>query len=143
MARGRLCSIHTAVARLTGYFSEPRQVITLTAEAESWHLSYQGAMNVQSHVVRESGDVQAGARFGAAPWQVGVLAALLLVFEIFVGAHSVEALQAKALQITSHSICNVPTLFSSSSSSGFKQFFPVHADIFAALIMLANFGLSR
>ena len=47
------------------------------------------------------GDVQAGARFGAAPWQVGVLAALLLVFEIFVGAHSVEALQAKALQVTS------------------------------------------
>ena len=94
-----LCSIHTAVARLTAYFSEPHQVITLTAEAESWHLSYQGAMNVQSHVVR--GDVQAGARFGAAPWQVGVLAALLLVFEIFVGAHSVEALQAKALQVTS------------------------------------------
>ena len=96
-----LCSIHTAVARLTAYFSEPHQVITLTAEAESWHLSYQGAMNVQSHVVREPGDVQAGARFGAAPWQVGVLAALLLVFEIFVGAHSVEALQAKALQVTS------------------------------------------
>ena len=95
------CSIHTAVARLTAYFSGPHQVITLTAEAESWHLSYQGAMNVQSHVVRESGDVQAGARFGAAPWQVGVLAALLLVFEIFVGAHSVEALQAKALQVTS------------------------------------------
>jgi hypothetical protein len=93
------CSIHTAVARLTAYFSEPHQVITLTAEAESWHLSYQGAMNVQSHVVR--GDVQAGARFGAAPWQVGVLAALLLVFEIFVGAYSVEALQAKALQVTS------------------------------------------
>ena len=96
-----LCSIHTAVARLTAYFSGPHQVITLTAEAESWHLSYQGAMNVQSHVVREPGDVQAGARFGAAPWQVGVLAALLLVFEIFVGAHSVEALQAKALQVTS------------------------------------------
>jgi hypothetical protein len=95
------CSIHTAVARLTAYFSEPHQVITLTAEAESWHLSYQGAMNVQSHVVRDSGDVQAGARFGAAPWQVGVLAALLLVFEIFVGAYSVEALQAKALQVTS------------------------------------------
>ena len=91
----------TAVARLTAYFSGPHQVITLTAEAESWHLSYQGAMNVQSHVVREPGDVQAGARFGAAPWQVGVLAALLLVFEIFVGAHSVEALQAKALQVTS------------------------------------------
>jgi hypothetical protein len=54
-------------------------------------------MNVQSHVVREPGDVQAGARFGAA----GILAALLLVFEIFVGAHSVEALQAKALQVTS------------------------------------------
>ena len=92
---------YTAVARLTAYFPEPHQVITLTAEAESWHLSYQGAMNVQSHVVRDSGDVQAGARFGAAPWQVGVLAALLLVFEIFVGAYSVEALQAKALQVTS------------------------------------------
>eukprot|EP00435_Cladocopium_sp_Y103_P017132 s5105_g4.t1 len=56
-------------------------------------------MNVQSHVVRGSGDVQAAARFGAAPWQVGVLAALLLVFEIFVGALSMAALQAKALQV--------------------------------------------
>lgn len=57
-------------------------------------------MNVQSHVVRDSGDIQAAARFGAAPWQVGVLAALLLVFEIFVGAHPMAALQAKALQVT-------------------------------------------
>ena len=78
-----VCCLRNCVARVATYFAAPRQVITLTSEAESWHLSYQGAMNVQSHVVRDTGDIQAGARFGAAPWQVRVLAALLLVFEIF------------------------------------------------------------
>lgn len=106
------CFMITAVARLTAYFSEPHQVITLTAEAESWHLSYQGAMSVQSHVVRDSGDAQAGARFGAAPWQVGILAALLLVFEIFVGPILLKLSKqrpCRSLLI----ICNGPTLYSS------------------------------
>ena len=57
-------------------------------------------MNVQSHVVRETRDIHAGARFGAAPWQVGVLAASLLVFEIFVGAHPPAALEGRASQVT-------------------------------------------
>ena len=94
------CSLTAAVSRVTAYFDQPHQVIALTPEAESWHMSYQGGMNVQAHLSRESGDVQGGARFGAAPWQVGVLAALLLVFEIFVGAHSVEALGRRDLQVT-------------------------------------------
>ncbi|CAL1140069.1 unnamed protein product [Cladocopium goreaui] len=95
-----VCRLRNCIARVATYFAAPHQVITLTSEAESWHLSYQGAMNVQSHVVRDTGDIQAGARFGAAPWQVGVLAALLLVFEIFVGAHSPAALEGRALQVT-------------------------------------------
>lgn len=94
------CSLTAAVSRVTAYFDQPHQVIALTPEAESWHMSYQGGMNAQAHLSRESGDVQGGARFGAAPWQVGVLAALLLVFEIFVGAHSVEALGRRDLQVT-------------------------------------------
>ena len=40
------CSLRNCVARVATYFTEPRQVLTLTSEAESWHLSYQGAMNV-------------------------------------------------------------------------------------------------
>ena len=54
------CSLPKAVGRVTEYFSEPHQTLTLTTDAEEWHLSYQGAMNVQ-----------AGARYGAAPWQAG------------------------------------------------------------------------
>ena len=95
-----VCCLRNCVARVATYFAAPRQVITLTSEAESWHLSYQGAMNVQSHVVRDTGVIQAGARFGAAPWQVGFLAALLLVFEILVGARSPAALEGRALQVT-------------------------------------------
>ena len=67
-------------------------------------MSYQGGMNAQARLSRESGDVQGGARFGAAPWQVGVLAALLLVFEIFVGAHSVKTPGRRDLQVAPESL---------------------------------------
>ena len=95
------CSLQSAVLHVTKYFSEPHVVIPIRSEAESWHLSYQeGAVNVQSSMVRESGDVQAAARLGAGPWQMGVLAALLLVFEIFAGAHPAEVLEDTCLHIT-------------------------------------------
>ena len=50
-------------------------------------------MNVQSHMVRDLGDVQADARFG-------VPAAWLLVFEVFVGGYSREVLVQRNLQVT-------------------------------------------
>ena len=49
-----VCRLRNCVARVATYFAAPHQVITLTSEAESWHLSYQGAMNVQSHLVRDA-----------------------------------------------------------------------------------------
>ena len=49
-----VCRLRNCVARVATYFAAPHQVITFTSEAESWHLSYQGAMNVQSHLVRDA-----------------------------------------------------------------------------------------
>ena len=65
------CCLAAAAQRVTSYCSEPHQVIRLTPEAESWHLSYQGAMNVQSHIVRDSGDVEAAARLARLPGRLG------------------------------------------------------------------------
>ena len=74
--------------------------IALTEEAQRWHQSFQGGLNVQSHVARERGDATQGARLGAAPWQTGVVAALLLVYEIFSGVYSHDRLQKRDLQVT-------------------------------------------
>ena len=49
----------------------------------------------QTWLLREAADVQGGARMGAAPWILGMLATLLLVFDLFVGtASGSEDLQA-------------------------------------------------
>ena len=40
------------------------------------------------------------AGLGAAPWQVGILAALLLVYEIFCGHYTAEVLARKGLKVT-------------------------------------------
>ena len=49
--------------------------------------SYMGSYNVQAHVMREKRDVQGGARLGCAPWQLGMIAGMLLVFDIFHGRY--------------------------------------------------------
>ncbi|CAE7777107.1 unnamed protein product [Symbiodinium microadriaticum] len=89
-----------AVARVTTYFHEPHMTLEFDDEARAFHLSYQGGLNVQSHVSREKGDTQTAARLGAAPWHIGVLAALLLVYEIFCGVHGNEALEGRSLKVT-------------------------------------------
>ena len=89
-----------AVARVATYFQTPHMTLEFDDEARALHLSYQGGLNVQSHVAREKGDTQAAARLGAAPWHVGVLAALLLVYEIFCGVHSDLILQQRNLKVT-------------------------------------------
>ena len=89
-----------AVARVTTYFHEPHMTLEFDDEARAFHLSYQGGLNVQSHVSREKGDTQTAARLGAAPWHIGVLAALLLVYEIFCGVHRNEALEGRSLKVT-------------------------------------------
>ena len=82
-----------AVLRVTEYFSVPHMKLDLTPEAQQTHMSYQGGLNVQSHMARER-------RLGAAPWHIGVLAGLLLVYEIFSGVYSADRLQQKDLQVT-------------------------------------------
>ena len=74
--------------------------LDLTPEAQQMHMSYQGGLNVQSHMARERADPVGGARLGAAPWHIGVLAGLLLVYEIFSGVYSADRLQQKDLQVT-------------------------------------------
>jgi hypothetical protein len=89
-----------AVKRVTDYFASPHMNLEFSEDAAQWHTSYQGGLNVQSHVAREKGDTMSGARMGAAPWQIGVLSGCLLVYEIFAGVYSAEQLEARSLRIT-------------------------------------------
>ncbi|CAK9033567.1 unnamed protein product [Durusdinium trenchii] len=91
--------LEAAVLRVTEYFSVPHMKLDLTPEAQQMHMSYQGGLNVQSHMARERADPVGGARLGAAPWHIGVLAGLLLVYEIFSGVYSADRLQQKDLQV--------------------------------------------
>ena len=93
-------ALRPAVLRVTEYFSEPHLLLELNDQGRDLHMSYQGGLNVESHLYREAGDIQGGARMGAAPWQCGVLAGLLLVFDIFWGRYPTEVLQKRDLQIT-------------------------------------------
>ena len=92
-------SLESAVRRVTSYFSNPQETLEFTPEATQWHMSFQGGLNVRSHLSREQGDTAGGARLGAAPWQVGILAALLLVYGIFCGYYTAEVLSKKDLKV--------------------------------------------
>ena len=92
----------------------------MTEEATKWHQSFQGGLNVQSHVARERGDTTHGDRLGAAPWQTGVIAALLLVYEIFVGVYSLERLQQRDLQVTPDHLKRAFSLITLVPNSGFQ-----------------------
>ena len=113
-------ALEPAVKRVTDYFSTPHMTIGLTEEATKWHQSFQGGLNVQSHVARERGDTTHGARLGAAPWQTGVIAALLLVYEIFVGVYSLERLQQRDLQVTPDHLKRAFSLITLVPNSGFQ-----------------------
>lgn len=89
-----------AVRRVMQYFEDPHQVLELEEDARDLHMSYQGGLNVESHLFREAGDIHGGARMGTAPWQCGVLAALLLVFDIFCGRFDEHALRRKGIKVT-------------------------------------------
>ena len=89
-----------AARRVAAYFDKPHIELELDEAAQRLHTSYQGGLNVESHLCREAGDVQGGARLGAAPWQCGVLAGLLLVFDIFAGHFSDDELRLRNLVVT-------------------------------------------
>ena len=94
-------SIKDAVDRVNDYYLQAHRDIPFSVEALKLHQSYQGAFNVACFSHRAGGDVQAGARFGAAPWMLGILAALLLVFDIFTGTYDgTEAYTNRSLEVT-------------------------------------------
>ena len=93
--------LSTSVRRCVEYFTSAHMTIEFDDDARKLMLSYQGALNVQSFLFRESGDTQSGARMGCAPWQVGELASLLLCFDIFWGRYSSDPKYAsKTLAVT-------------------------------------------
>jgi hypothetical protein len=93
--------LESAVQRVCHYFEKSHAVIPFTDDAIKLHQSYQAGFNVKCFQNRSAGNVQGGARDGAAPWLLGVLAALLLVFDIFVGVYKGTAEQAgRTLQVT-------------------------------------------
>jgi len=77
--------LQPAVDRVVDYFSEPNLLIDWTEDARSLYLAYQAACNIRSHQAREESDTSAGARHGIAPWLLGDLAAILLIWDLFIG----------------------------------------------------------
>ena len=71
---------------MTEYFKQAHKPIDPDDEALSMHQSFQAAFNVQSCLLRESSDVAGGARLGAAPWHLGMVATSLCVLGLFRGA---------------------------------------------------------
>ena len=90
-----------AVARCTKYFETPHMLVDFAAKARSTLVSRQGAYNVKSYLMRESGDMKGGARMGCAPWQVGELATALLCYAIFYGRYEdSDAYNSTKLDVT-------------------------------------------
>ena len=56
-------ALGSAVKRVTDYFASPHMNLEFSEDAAQWHTSYQGGLNVQSHVAREKGDTMSGARW--------------------------------------------------------------------------------
>jgi hypothetical protein len=59
----------------------------LTDKASKAFGSYMAAYNVKGYLLRKGGDIPGSARLGAAPWQLGMLSAMLCIFDIFTGRH--------------------------------------------------------
>ena len=97
--------LQSSSQRVMNYFDTPHRCIELTTAARSTFESYMGAYNVKGHMLREAGDVHGGARLGAAPWQLGMLAAALCVFDIFTGRYEgTTELTEKAIRVQAEHI---------------------------------------
>ena len=80
-------SLEKCTLRVLSYFAKPHTSIDPDEDALAMHQSFQGAYNVLGGVCREDGDVTGGARLGAAPWHLGMLATVLCIFDIFCGRY--------------------------------------------------------
>lgn len=79
--------LKTCCNRLFTYFAKPHMKLSLAADAKALFQSFMGSYNVKGHLLREKGDIHGGARLGAAPWQLGELSSMLMIFDIFCGRY--------------------------------------------------------
>ena len=68
-------SLESAVRRVTSYFSNPQETLEFTPEATQWHMSFQGGLNVRSHLSRRYGRWGKAWRSAVAGWDSGCAAA--------------------------------------------------------------------
>ena len=104
--------LEKCVPRVTEYFKQPHTAIDPDDDALALHQSYQAAFNVQGHLLREAGDIQGGARLGAAPWHLGMLATSLCIFDLFRGRHvATVEYAATTISVTAEHVERVASLF--------------------------------
>jgi len=87
--------LEAAVRRVMHYFQDPHLEIDFDPDARRCFRSLQGGYNSESYRTKDQ-----GTRLNAASWQTGVLAALLLVFDIFCGHFSTQDMAGRQLLVT-------------------------------------------
>ena len=104
-------NLQICAARVFKYFDKPHMKIGMAVAAKAAFQSYMGAYNVQGYLAREKGDINRGARLGAAPWQLGELASMLCVFDLFCGKYDgTEELAQKNVRIDEEHIVRAALL---------------------------------
>ena len=77
--------VGAACRRVFKVFAVPHVRLQPTEGAQQLMKAVETTCNIKAGVAAQTGDYMAAARWGAGPWKVGVLAGLLLAFDVFVG----------------------------------------------------------
>eukprot|EP00969_Alexandrium_andersonii_P114775 5075283-Alexandrium_andersonii.AAC.1 len=100
--------------RLLDAFATPHMTMRPSPEARSAFLAAQTFYNVHAGAAVDVGNVGAAARWGTAPWHLGVLSATMLAWDIFIGAATKDQLLVEgALQIDAVHVARARKLISS------------------------------
>ena len=83
-------AVPACAERVMSAFSKPHTPMRFTEKARITFVAAQAFYNVQSSTAATKGDISVSARWGAAPWHLGVLSSTLFAWDIFVGAAKAE-----------------------------------------------------
>ncbi|CAJ1341393.1 unnamed protein product [Effrenium voratum] len=72
--------------RVAERFRDPHQTLEMDNQARACFLGYQTLLNVRANAAAQVGSDKLATRMSIGPWHLGMLAALMALFDVFVGA---------------------------------------------------------
>ncbi|CAE7325880.1 unnamed protein product [Symbiodinium necroappetens] len=96
-------SVRAGAVRVVERFTAPHEVLAFDQSGRGAFLAYQTLLSVRANAAAQVGSDALATRMSIAPWHLGILSALMYVFDVFVG--SCGAPVAAAVLISEQHVC--------------------------------------